>query len=111
MLNFSGMRFPKEIILVCIRWYAAYPLSFRHLKKMMEERGISVDHSTENRWAIKFLLLLEKIFRRHKRAVGGSGRMDGTYIKVNALLRNLLPASLSDKFTFMRNPQPVVKEP
>ena len=49
MLNFSGMRFPKEIILVCIRWYAAYPLSYRHLEEMMEERGVSVDHSTVNR--------------------------------------------------------------
>jgi putative transposase len=111
MLNLSGLRFPKEIILVCIRWYAAYPLSYRHLEAMMEERGVSVDHSTVNRWAIKFLPLLEKIFRRHKRAVGGRGRMDGTYIKVNALLRNLLPRRLSDKFTFMRNPQPVVREP
>ena len=46
MLNFKGMRFPIDVILVCIRWYAAYPLSYRHLKQMMEERGVSVDYSS-----------------------------------------------------------------
>ena len=46
MLNFKGMRFPIDVILVCIRWYVAYPLSYRHLEEMMEERGVSVDHSS-----------------------------------------------------------------
>jgi len=50
MLNTKGMRFPIDLILVCIRWYAAYPLSYRHLEEMMEERGVEVDHSTINRW-------------------------------------------------------------
>jgi len=68
MLSFKGMRFPIDVILVCIRWYAAYPLSYRHLEEMMEERGISVDHSTINRWAIRFLLLIEKLSRKHKSA-------------------------------------------
>jgi transposase-like protein len=77
------MRFPKEIILVCIRWYAAYSLSYRNLEEMMEERGVFVDHSSVSRWAIRFLPLLEKIFRKHKRPVGLSWRMDETYIKVN----------------------------
>ena len=70
------------MILVYIRWYAAYPLSYRHLEEMMEERGVFVDHSSINRWAIRFLPLLEKVFRKHKRPVGGSWRMDETYIKV-----------------------------
>jgi putative transposase len=55
MLNFKGMRFPIDVILVCIRWYAAYPLSYRQLEEIMEERGVSVDHSSINRWAIRFL--------------------------------------------------------
>ena len=50
MLATKGMRFPIDVILVCIRWYAAYPLSYRHLKEMMEERGAFVDHSLINRW-------------------------------------------------------------
>ena len=44
MLKMKRMRFPKEIILVCIRWYAAYALSYRNLEEMMQERGVSVDH-------------------------------------------------------------------
>ena len=58
MLNFKGMRFPIDVILVCIRWYVAYPLSYRH-EEMMEERGVSADHSSINRWAIRFLPLNE----------------------------------------------------
>ena len=49
MLSFKGMRFPIDVILVCVRWYVAYPLSYRHLEEMMEERGLSVDHSSINR--------------------------------------------------------------
>ena len=61
MLNFKEMRFPIDIILVCIRWYVAYPLSYRHLEEIMDERGVSVDHSSINRWAICFLPLIEKV--------------------------------------------------
>jgi putative transposase len=92
MLNFKGMRFPIDVILVCIRWYAAYPLSYRHLEEMMEERGVSVDHSTINRWAIRFLPLIEKMARKHKRQVGGSWRMDETYIKVKGAWKYLYRA-------------------
>ena len=46
MLTMSRMRLPKEIILVCIRWYAAYALSYRDFEEMMQERGVAVDHST-----------------------------------------------------------------
>ena len=82
MLSFKGMRFPADVILVCIRWYAAYPLSYRHLEEIMDERGVSVDHSTVNRWALRFLPLIEKLSRKHRRKVGTSWRMDETYIKV-----------------------------
>ena len=92
MLVVKGMRFPIEVILVCIRWYAAYPLSCRHLEEMMEERGVTVDHSTVSRWAIRFLPLLEKIFRKYKRPVGGSWRMDETYIKVKGVWKYLYRA-------------------
>ncbi len=92
MLVVKGMRFPIEVILVCIRWYAAYPLSCRHLEEMMEERGVSVDHSTVSRWSIRFLPLLENIFRKYKRPVGGSWRMDETYIKVKDVWKYLYRA-------------------
>ena len=50
----------------------------------MEERGVTVDHSSINRWAIRFLPLIEKIARKHKRPVEANWRMDETYIKVKA---------------------------
>jgi putative transposase len=86
------MRFPIDVILVCIRWYAAYPLSYRHLKEMMQERGVSVDHSSINRWTIRFLPLIEKMARKHKRPVGGSWRMDEMYIKVMGVWKYLYRA-------------------
>ena len=61
MLATKGMRLPMDVILVCIRWYAAYPLRYRHLQEMMQERGVFVDHSSINRWAIRFLPFLEKL--------------------------------------------------
>ena len=80
------MRFPIDVILVCIRWYAAYPLRDRHLEEMTEERGVGVDHSSTNRWAIRFLPFLEHVFCKHKRPVGGSWRKDETYITVKGHL-------------------------
>jgi transposase-like protein len=75
-----------------VRWYVAYPLSLRHLEEMMSERGITVDHSTVHRWAVKLLPVLEKTFRRHKRTVGKSWRMDETYIKVKGQWKYLYRA-------------------
>ena len=45
MIDFKGHRIEKDIILLCVRWYLAYPLSYRNLEEMMEERGVQVDHS------------------------------------------------------------------
>ena len=59
---------------------------------MMVERGVSVDHSTINRWAIRFLPLIEKMARKHKHAVSGSWRMDETYIKVKGFWKYLYRA-------------------
>ena len=76
------LHYPLEVMLVCVRWYAAYPLSLRHIEEMMIERGVFVDHSTAHRWALKILPVLVLVFRRRKRPVGGSWRMDDTYVKV-----------------------------
>lgn len=81
-VSFKGAHFPPEVILPCVRWYLAYPLSYRHVEELMEERGVSVDHSTVNRWVIKYSPQLEEVFHRRKRPVWTSWRMDETYIKV-----------------------------
>jgi putative transposase len=76
------IHYPLEVMLTCVRWYVAYPLSLRHIEEMMQERGVFVDHATVHRWAIKMLPVLAAVFRRRKRPVGSSWRMDETYIKV-----------------------------
>ena len=76
------LHYPLEVMLTCVRWYVAYPLSLRHVEEMMRERGVFVDHTTVHRWAIKMLPVLAAVFRRRKRPVGLSWRMDETYIKV-----------------------------
>jgi hypothetical protein len=54
MIDFKGSHFEKEIILWGVRWYVAYPISYRQLEEMTRERGASVDHSTLSRWVIKY---------------------------------------------------------
>ena len=75
-----------------VRWYVAYPLSTRHVEELMEERGVDVDHSTLNRWVIKYSPQLEEAFHRHKRPVWVSWRLDETYIKVKGQWRYLYRA-------------------
>jgi len=81
-VSFKGSHFPQEIILTGVRWYVAYPLSTRHVEALMPERGVHVDHSTINRWVVKYSPQLEEAFHRRKRPVWVSWRMDETYIKI-----------------------------
>ena len=93
MIDFKGHRFEKNIILVCVRWYLAYPLSYRNLEEMMRERGVAVDHSNVYRWVRKFTPQLEAAFRKgKKRPVGKSWRMDETYVSVKGQWRYLYRA-------------------
>src|SRR3954453_3530299 len=82
MIDFKGSQFEREIIMWAVRWYVAYPLSYRQLEEMMGERGVAVDHSTLNRWVIKYAPEIEKQFRHRQRSVGRSWRMDETYVKI-----------------------------
>ncbi len=82
MVSFKGAHFERDIILTCVRWYLAYPLSYRQLEELMKERGVSVDHSTIDRWVVKYSPELDAAFHRRKRPVWLSWRMDETYIKV-----------------------------
>lgn len=76
VIHFKGCHFPKEIILMAIRWYIAYLLSYRHVEELMEERGLKLDHATVNRWVVKYSPTLESKFRQFKKPIGKSWRMD-----------------------------------
>jgi putative transposase len=91
-VSFKGAHFPQDIILTAVRWYVAYPLSTRHVEELMRERGVHVDHSTVNRWVIKYSPQLEDAFHRRKRPVRVSWRMDETYIKIKGEWRYLYRA-------------------
>jgi len=80
--SFKWKHFVGEIILLNVRWYLKYPLSYRNLKEMMIERGIQVDHSTIMRWVHQYSPEIEKKIRRHLRSTNDSWRVDETYIKV-----------------------------
>lgn len=54
MISFKWRRFPKDLILMSIRWYVAYSLSYRDIEELVLERHVNVDHSTLNRWVIHF---------------------------------------------------------
>ncbi len=97
-MDFKGSQFEREIILWGVRWYVAYPISYRQLEEMMQERGVEGDHSSLNRWVLKFTPLLEQAFRIRKLAVGTSWRMalgqplDETYISVKGRWKYLYRA-------------------
>jgi putative transposase len=107
MINFKGSHFETEIILWGVRWHGAYPISYRQLEEMMQESGVSVDHSTLNRWVIKYALEFEKEFRRRKRSVGKSWRLDETYVRVKGEWQYLYRAVDSEGQTvdFLLTPQ------
>lgn len=71
-LVLKRLHYPLEVMPVCARWHAAYPLNLRHIEEMMHERGVFVDHATVHRWAMKILPILFLVFRRRKRPVGTS---------------------------------------
>ena len=92
MVDFKGSHFEREIVLWGVRWYVAYPISYRQLEEMMEERGVKVDHSSLNRWVIKYVPLLDQAFRARKRRAGGSWRMDETYVRIRGRWKYLYRA-------------------
>lgn len=82
MISFKYRHFDKDIILMSVRWYVAYSLSYRDIEELLLERNINIDHSTINRWVIKYSPQLLKAFKKNKKRVGCSWRADETYIKV-----------------------------
>jgi putative transposase len=92
MIEFKGSHFEREVILWGVRWYVAYPISYRQLQEMMQERGVEVDYSTLNRWVLKYVPLLDEQFRARKRPIGSSWRMDETYVRIKGTWKYLYRA-------------------
>ncbi|CAH2560180.1 IS6 family transposase [Cardinium endosymbiont of Oedothorax gibbosus] len=80
---FKGYCSSSEVILLFVYMKCRFSLSYRDLEEMMRMRGARVDHSTLQRWVIKFVPLIDKAVRKRKRPVGSSWKMDETYVKLN----------------------------
>ena len=79
---FRGRHFEDVIILLCVRWYLRYSLTYRDLEEIMAERNLSVDHVTIWRWVQRYAPILNQRIRREMRRPNRSWRVDETYIKV-----------------------------
>jgi transposase-like protein len=79
---FKRHRFDRLVMVLCVRWYVTYKLSYRDLVEMMTERGLSMAHTTIMRWVLKLVPTIEQRSRKYARLVGRSWRVDETYIKV-----------------------------
>ncbi len=92
MSLFKRRRFPVEIILLCVRWYCKYEISYRDLAEMMEERGVNVDPSTIFRWVQRYAPEIEKRVRLYQGSRSGSWRADETYVRVGGRWKYLFRA-------------------
>src|SRR5256885_15069015 len=79
---FKGRQFTAEVILWAVRWYVMCPISCRDLERMLQARGVAVDHTTIFRWLQAYAPELEKRIRPHLHRSNGSWRVDETYVKV-----------------------------
>jgi len=79
---FRGRHFEDVIIILCVRWYLRYSLSYRDLKEMMAERGLVVDHVTIWRWVQRYAPILNLRLGRERRRTNRSWRVDETYVRV-----------------------------
>jgi transposase, IS6 family len=89
---FKRRRFPVEIILLCVRWYCKYGISYRDLAEMMQERGVEVDPSTIFRWVQRYAPEIEKRVRQYQGFRSGSWRVDETYVRVGGRWKYLFRA-------------------
>ena len=79
---FKGFVYPADIILTAVYMKCRFSLSYRDIEELCQMRGLPLDHSTVQRWIIRFIPLIDKVYKKSKKPVNGSWRMDETYIKV-----------------------------
>lgn len=93
---FKWRHYEGEIIILCVRWYLRYALSYRDLAEMMSVRGLSVVHTTIFRWVQRFAPEIDKRCHPHLKSTNDSWRVDETYIKVRGKWMYLYRAVDSD---------------
>jgi transposase-like protein len=79
---FRGRHFADEMIVLCVRWYLRFSLSYRDLEELMAERNLAVDHTTVWRWVQRYAPELNRRVRPELKPTGTSRRADETYIRV-----------------------------
>ena len=79
---FEGRHFDLEVIILCVRWYLRFKLSYRDVMEMMAERGLPMAHTTIMRWVHRYVPEFERRWNRFARTVGRSWRVDDTYVKI-----------------------------
>jgi transposase-like protein len=75
---FAGFRFPSDVIVLAVRWYLRFGLSYRDVEELLTERGVEVDHVTVYRWVLRFTPLLADAARPCRHAVGDRWQVDET---------------------------------
>jgi transposase, IS6 family len=80
--TFAGFCFPPEVIVLSVRWYLRFAVSYRDVEELLAERGVEVDHVTVYRWVLRFTPLLAEAVRPCRHAVGDRWQVDETYVKV-----------------------------
>jgi transposase, IS6 family len=80
--SFKWGHYEPSLILLCVRWYCRYQLSYRDVAEMMRERGLSVHHTTIFRWVQRYAPEINRRLRPHLKMSGTSYRIDETYVKV-----------------------------
>jgi transposase-like protein len=79
---FAGFCFPPDVIVLAVRWYLRFALSYRDVEELLVERGIQVDHVTIYRWVQRFTPLLAEAARPCRHAAGNRWQVDETYVRV-----------------------------
>lgn len=89
---FKWRHYQSEVILLCVRWYLSYPLSYRQVTEMVNERGLNVHHTTVFRWVQEYSPEIDKRCRPHLKPTNDSWRVDETYILIKGKQKYLYRA-------------------